>query len=77
MTEIIRRLEAGEEYEKLDGDYGSAFESSDFFDAYEEECPSAHPERRRPVSLRDPTLYDMADYLEEGLFQAEGAGGQR
>ena len=67
MNEMIRRMEAGEDPEKLEAEYGDALEDFDPMGGDKpagEESGSAKPRfKRRPQ--RDPTLYEIADYLDE------------
>lgn len=67
MEQMIRRLEKGEDPEKLEAEFGDAMESFDELTAAESEAagrkgPSAP--RRQPT--RDPNLYEMRDYAAEG-----------
>jgi hypothetical protein len=73
MEEMIRRMEAGEDPEKLEEEYGDAFGDFDSetgeggAPAGEESVEKAGMRerlralRRRPI--RDPVLYEMADYI--------------
>ncbi|MCX7887745.1 MAG: cytochrome C [Verrucomicrobiae bacterium] len=71
LEEMTRRMEAGEDPEKLEEEYGDALEemeppSSDETEATESEKrsrPKSLPRRPRKPPTRDPTLYDMADYV--------------
>ena len=66
MEEMMRRLEAGEDPEKLEEEFG---------DVLEEELPEGETDtldsgatgraktRRRAPPLRDPTLYDLEDFI--------------
>jgi len=62
MEQMIRRMEAGEDPEKLEEEFGDALEGLDLPDS---ETPdqggSPRLTHRRPV--RDPALYEMADFL--------------
>jgi hypothetical protein len=70
MEEMIRRMEAGEDPEKLEEEYGEAL--GDFEPG--EGMPGAGGDTegkdagklkiRRPRPQRDPTLYEMAEYVE-------------
>jgi len=63
MEKMIRRLEAGEDPEKLEEEFGDAFEGMDFPDTGPGE-EVAGSGKRRPVRLeRDPALYELADYV--------------
>lgn len=62
MEQMIRRLEAGEDPDKLEEEFGDAFEGMDF--PGEDQAADAsgpRPHARRPV--RDPVLYEMADFI--------------
>jgi len=68
LTEMVARLEKGEDPEKLEAEYGDALESLDQEMGPDEK--EANPEgrlsrllRRRALPQRDPTLYEMAEYL--------------
>ncbi len=67
MEEMIQRMEAGEDPEKLEEEYGEALE--DFepgaggeAEAGEEGKGRLRVRRNRPE--RDPTLYEMAEYVD-------------
>lgn len=68
MDEMIKRMEAGEDPEKLEAEYGDALE--DFDPGQEKEDSEAAAEgktfrrRGRGAVVRDPTLYEMSEYLE-------------
>jgi len=61
MEQMIRRMEAGEDPEKLEEEFGEAFEGMDM-PGEEATGEPGHPRRafRRP--MRDPALYEMSDY---------------
>jgi hypothetical protein len=62
MDQMLRRLEAGEDPEKLEAEFGDAFDGLDMPDG--ETAADSHAPRtssRRPV--RDPALYEMSDFL--------------
>lgn len=62
MEQMIRRLESGEDPEKLEEEFGDAFENMDLPDEPAGDVPGAQPRRpRQPV--RDPALYEMADFI--------------
>jgi hypothetical protein len=70
MEQMIRRLEAGEDPEKLEEEFGDAFENMDFpgmegeGDGGAEEGGTAVKARKaRPQ--RDPALYEFSEYLRE------------
>ena len=61
MDQMIRRMEAGEDPEKLEEEFGEAFEGMDL--PSEEPTGGPGPTRHpfgRPA--RDPALYEMSDY---------------
>jgi hypothetical protein len=72
MNEMIRRMEAGEDPEKLEAEYGDALD--EFDPAGGGETPgeengggARRVRARRPE--RDPTLYEITEYLDD----ADGA----
>lgn len=67
MKEMIARLEKGEDPEKLEAELGDAFEGMD--DAFGDAPPEAKEalaklRARKPRITRDPTLYEMADFVD-------------
>ncbi|MHA3771082.1 cytochrome C [Verrucomicrobiota bacterium sgz303538] len=68
MEEMIQRMEAGEDPEKLEEEYGDALE--DFEPGAggegggEGEGGAGKRRARRKRPERDPTLYEMADYVD-------------
>lgn len=64
MEQMIRRLEAGEDPEKLEEEFGDAFDTMDFPGAGDEvgEGGGLLKSRRRKVE-RDPTLHEFADFV--------------
>lgn len=71
MEEMVRRLEAGEDPEALEEEYGDALDAvGDDLpegDPQQEESAAAKMRRLRRqlmASKRDPNLYDMAEYCE-------------
>lgn len=66
VDEMIRRMEAGEDPEKLDEEYGSALDGFDPLGGEQGaagEKIRAHLRAMRRQPQRDPQLYEMADYL--------------
>jgi len=67
MQEMIARMEKGEDPEKLEEEYGSAMEEMDApggeGDETGEALSTLRRLRKRRVE-RDPTLYEMADFVE-------------
>jgi len=67
MEQMIRRLEAGEDPEKLEEEFGDAFENMDFPDGMGGEeggdATSGGVKARRKQAERDPALYEITDYL--------------
>jgi len=63
MEQMIRRLESGEDPERLEEEFGDAFDAMDFPDEGLPEVsgPGVKPRTRRPQ--RDPQLYEMADFV--------------
>lgn len=69
MEEMLRRLESGEDPEKLEEEFGEALEDFDPIggaddDAENAEAKSARLRRLQRPPERDPVLYEMSDYLE-------------
>ena len=62
MEKMIRRLEAGEDPEKLEEEFGEAFEGMDLPDEDTSKDPAA-PRIRSRQPTRDPALYEMADFI--------------
>lgn len=68
VEEMIQRMEAGEDPEKLEEEYGQALE--DFEPGAGAEAEGGEPggsgkiRARRSRPQRDPTLYEMADYVD-------------
>jgi len=68
MDEMIRRMEAGEDPEKLEAEYGDALEEFDPMGgageaAGEGEAGGKKWRRRAPAS-RDPKLYEFTEYVD-------------
>jgi hypothetical protein len=68
MEHMIRRLEAGEDPEKLEEEFGDAFENMDFPDGMGGEGAeggggSGGVKARRKPAERDPALYEITDYI--------------
>ncbi|MEI8293134.1 MAG: cytochrome C [bacterium] len=66
MEQMISRLEAGEDPEKLEEEFGDAFEGMDFpgMDGGEEGESTGRATKSRPrPAERDPALYEFSDYL--------------
>ena len=67
MEQMIRRLEAGEDPEKLEEEFGEAFDTMDFpgeGDGGEGgDAPGAATRARRKKAERDPTLHEFADFV--------------
>lgn len=62
MEQMIRRLEAGEDPEKLEEEFGDAFEGMDLPDDPAPDSEAGSRARsRRPA--RDPALYEMSDFI--------------
>lgn len=77
MEEMVRRLELGEDPDKLEEEYGDAFDDEGMFGG-EDGAPGAGEEgakespgglarflRRRRAPARDPQLYEWSDYVTE------------
>ncbi len=65
MEQMIRRLEAGEDPEKLEEEFGDAFDGMDLPDDQTGDAgtPTAGSRLRSRRPVRDPALYEMADFL--------------
>jgi len=66
MQEMMRRLEAGEDPEKLEAEYGEMFDAFENAEEKGEDLIPGEGVRSRHRSTppqRDPALYDMGDYL--------------
>ena len=62
MEQMIRRMEAGEDPEKLEEEFGDAFEGMDLPGEDKPDEPGTlRHNLRRPV--RDPALYEMSDFV--------------
>lgn len=66
MEHMIQRLEAGEDPERLEEEFGDAMENFDMpgmeGEGTGDESPGA-PRTRRERPVRDPALYEFSDYL--------------
>jgi alkanesulfonate monooxygenase SsuD/methylene tetrahydromethanopterin reductase-like flavin-dependent oxidoreductase (luciferase family) len=68
VNEMIRRMEAGEDPEKLDEEFGPALENFDPLGDGESGTAESLKARLRALRARpqrDPTLYEMSDYVDE------------
>jgi hypothetical protein len=66
MQEMLARLEKGEDPERLEAEYGDSLDAMDdqLGDSPELEAAAATLRRRRKRVSRDPTLYEMADFVD-------------
>jgi len=64
MDQMIRRLEAGEDPEKLEEEFGDAFDGMDMPEGDAGGAPSTGLRVRPARTERDPALYEFADYLQ-------------
>jgi hypothetical protein len=68
MSEVIARLEKGENPDKLEEEYGDVFDKMDEMETGGEpgaEAGSGRGKARRKKRItRDPTLYEMSEYCE-------------
>lgn len=62
MEQMIRRMEAGEDPEKLEEEFGDAFDGMDLPGEEKPDDPGAPRHSARPPS-RDPALYEMSDFI--------------
>lgn len=63
MEQMIRRLESGEDPEKLEEEFGDAFDAMDFPDEGDPGADAAGVKVKSRTPHRDPKLYEMADYI--------------
>jgi len=63
MEQMIRRLEAGEDPEKLEEEFGDAFDGMDLPDEAEPGGQDSAAKVRTNRPRRDPKLHEMADFL--------------
>jgi hypothetical protein len=66
MEQMIRRLEAGEDPEKLEEEFGDAFDTMDFPDGMGGEggdAPGPVAKTRRKKIERDPALHEFSDFV--------------
>lgn len=67
MEQMIRRLEAGEDPEKLEEEFGDAFDNMDFpgLEGAEggDDAGGTAVRARKAAPRRDPALYEFSDYL--------------
>ncbi len=63
MEQMIRRLEAGEDPEKLEEEFGDVFENMDVPDDMPGEAVAAGVKAKKARPTRDPKLYEMADFI--------------
>lgn len=63
MEHLIRRLEKGEDPERLEAEFSDSF--ANFDEEFGEETAQALGlrTRKKTAPARDPKLYEMADYL--------------
>ncbi len=67
MEEMIARMEKGEDPDKLEEEYGDALGELDDSTSIGEDAPAGGKRlfRRRRKVTRDPTLYEMSDWVSE------------
>lgn len=64
VEEMVRRLEAGEDPEKLEEEFGDTLdETMDDFSSDSKEGAARRAKGSRPAPQRDPALYELSDYL--------------
>ena len=63
LREMVRRLEAGEDPEKLEEQFGGMDEGEAGDALFSQMLKRAKASRSQPV--RDPKLYEMRDYVKE------------
>jgi hypothetical protein len=62
LREMVRRLEAGEDPEKLDSDFGSSTDDSADAALWDSVKTNVRALRQQP--MRDPRLYEFAEFVE-------------
>lgn len=62
MNQMIERLEAGEDPEKLESEFGDVLDNLNFPDS-PTDLPGVTPRVRPRAPQRDPVLYEMSDFL--------------
>ncbi len=63
MEEMMRRMAAGEDPEKLEAEYGGAFDEMDSGSEEPDDDAGAAARRHRRAPERDPVLYEMSEYV--------------
>lgn len=63
LREMVRRLESGEDPEKLESEFGGMEEGGEGDALFTQMIKRAKATRKQPV--RDPKLYEMRDYVKE------------
>ncbi len=64
MQEMIRRMEAGEDPEKLESEYGDVFDEFEAGQSGDDVGGKGKPGTRRRRPQRDPVMYEMSDYVD-------------
>jgi hypothetical protein len=63
LREMVRRLESGEDPEKLEAEFGGMDEGESGDALFTQMIKRAKASRKEP--LRDPKLYEMRDFVKE------------
>lgn len=63
LREMVRRLESGEDPEKLEAEFGGMDEGGEGDALFSQMIKRAKATRKQPV--RDPKLYEMRDFVKE------------
>ena len=63
LREMVRRLESGEDPEKLEAEFGGMDEGEGGDALFTQMLKRAKTTRKEP--LRDPKLYEMRDFVKE------------
>jgi hypothetical protein len=63
LREMVRRLESGEDPEKLESEFGGMDEGGEGDALFTQMIKRAKATRRQPV--RDPKLYELRDYVKD------------
>jgi len=66
MEELIRRMEAGEDPEKLENEFGDLMDEAEGMADAGMSAEKSRTARRRKAAMitRDPTLYDMGEFVD-------------
>jgi hypothetical protein len=81
VDEMIRRMEAGEDPDALEAEFGDALDKFDPMGGKEGEAGEGENMKARLRALRqprrDPTLYEMSEYLDEKATASAPTGAKK